>query len=339
MLHKQILFIVLFVVFTTFFADSNAFSEASRKKVLVVHSYHMEYEWVSIVSRGIKRVFERKDDVHLETVYMDTKRNNSAEWKEMAGKKVKEVISLWKPDVVITVDDNAQEYVGRDYIGQDDISIVFCGVNKAADDYGYLNAPNVCGVLERPHFTETVEFFRAINPNVKTIAVITDNSVTSEGALKYIKKESDAIEGIKFIGFEMPKTFARWKELVSQYEQNADAIVVYTYHTLLDDNSENTVPSRRVMRWMRRNTSIPVLGLLSFSVDDGAMMGVLESAIEHGKEAALMADAILRGKRADDFRVRVADEGTVVLDSVQLGEQGLTLDKKLKDKIDIILGE
>ena len=50
--------------------------------------------------------------------YMDTKRHTSEAWKQQAGQKASEMLSHLRPQVVITMDDNAQQYFAKHYAGQ-----------------------------------------------------------------------------------------------------------------------------------------------------------------------------------------------------------------------------
>jgi hypothetical protein len=91
---------------------------AQRKRVLVLHSYHPEMEWVRNINKGIKQGlleerFDDKKNMILENFFMDTKRKTKEAWKyevaQMAMNKIKE----WQPHLVIATDDNAQAYVDK----------------------------------------------------------------------------------------------------------------------------------------------------------------------------------------------------------------------------------
>ena len=85
--------------------------------------------------------------------YMDTKRHNSEEFLERAGQHAKRLIRQWVPDVLIAVDDNAQELAAKAFINHPEIHIVYTGVNADPAKYGYdENAANVTGLLERIPF-------------------------------------------------------------------------------------------------------------------------------------------------------------------------------------------
>lgn len=154
------------------------------KRVLLVHSYHTGYPWVDAITQGVKRALP-SSSVDLQVFYMDTKRKTSDVWKTQAGQAARKVVSEWQPDVVIAADDNAQQYLAKDYAGRPAPQFVFCGVNAEPQDYGYP-APNVTGVLERPHFKASIDLLREVCPGVKRLALVTDNSGTSAGALQFM---------------------------------------------------------------------------------------------------------------------------------------------------------
>jgi len=307
------------------------------KRVLVVHSYHPEYEWVSTISRGIKRVFEKEANVQVETYYMDTKRKTSQEWKEESGQKARDIISEWDPDVVITADDNAQEFVGKFYVGKERPQIVFTGVNAKAEKYGYP-ATNVTGILERPHFKDTVELLKQVVPNVKKVAFISDNSETSQGAIDYLQEQAQGL-GVEIVTIDRPDTFDQWKAHVAACQGQADAIFIYMYHTLKQEGQEESIVPKEIMEWTVEHSAIPIVGFFNFAIDDGALLGIVESGLEHGREAALIAQGLMEGKGAQDFPVKTAEKGIIMLNKTTADKMGISFEKGLKERAEIIVGE
>ena len=66
---------------------------------------------------------------------MDTKRRSSTEDKKNSAVAAKAVIESWKPDVVITADDNAVKYLIQPYYKDKALPFVFCGLNWTASEY------------------------------------------------------------------------------------------------------------------------------------------------------------------------------------------------------------
>ncbi len=299
-------------------------NKAPHKKVLLVHSYHKEYEWVAQITRGVKRSFENSD-VDYEVFYMDTKRRSDEAWKQQAGREAANVVETWNPDVVIAVDDNAQKYFAKQYAGKDRPQIVFCGVNADPADYGYP-AKNVTGILERPYYAATLNMFKAIVPKARRIAVISDNSPTSAGAIEYMRQQKPLLE---VVSWEMPDTFREWKAAVLRSQDSADAIVTYMYHTVKLNGSLKSMEPRDVMKWTVENSKIPLLGFFVFTIDDGGLCGMVESGVEHGWEAGMIALGILAGKKASDYPIKTARHGQSMLNL----ETAATLDIRIPESV------
>jgi ABC-type sugar transport system substrate-binding protein len=109
---------------------------SAAKKVLIVHSYHAEYDWCQGVNEGIEKILKLAG-VETRIFYMDTKRNSIQEWKEKSGQAAEAEMNAYDPDVVITVDDDAQAFFAKKHVNDDKRQIVFCGVNAEPEKYGF----------------------------------------------------------------------------------------------------------------------------------------------------------------------------------------------------------
>ena len=63
------------------------------------------------------------------------------------GKEALTLVKEWRPDAVITSDDNAQEYFATK-LRNTSTPVIFCGVNADPSKYGFP-ARNVSGIIER----------------------------------------------------------------------------------------------------------------------------------------------------------------------------------------------
>ncbi len=81
----------------------------AKPRILVLHSYDLDYSWVRDVNVGLNRVLRGKP-YNVRWHYMDTKRNPSNDFRERAGLLARRIIGDWKPDLIIAVDDDPQKY-------------------------------------------------------------------------------------------------------------------------------------------------------------------------------------------------------------------------------------
>lgn len=335
-LHRKrtlLFFCILCVLFS--FEPSFAAGLTRNKKILLLHSYHKEYPWTIAITTGVWEALSGRDTITLETMYMDAKRHTSDEFKYKAAQSVIEKIDTWQPDVVIACDDIAQIFVVQHYVDKKPY-FVFCGVNADPATYGFP-ASNVTGIVERPHFKESIEYLRQIVPSVRKVAIISDSGATSLGALNFM--ESEKIEkkvSIKITNYKLIEDFSLWKKRVLEYNVDVDALLLYTYHTLKEEGSILSLDAESVLRWTIEHCNVPTVGFFDFSIEGGLLCGVVESGQEHGFEAATMALALLDGADITTLPIRRGRKEIRMLNMRTARKLGITISDevlKITDKV------
>lgn len=114
-------------------------------RCLFVSSYHQGYSWSDGVQHGLEQALAGK--CRLRQFDMDTKRYKTEADKQRAALAAKALIETWKPDVVITADDNAARYLIVPFYKDAKLPFVFCGVNWSVEEYGFPFS-NVTGMIE-----------------------------------------------------------------------------------------------------------------------------------------------------------------------------------------------
>jgi len=297
-------------------------AQVAGSRLLVVHSYHPEYPWVAAINEGIEATLAGSGVEH-EVFYMDTKRHTETAWKVSAGQRAAERVAAYRADIVITADDDAQEYFGRLYVDTP-LPLVFCGVNADPSKYGYP-AANVTGIIERAHFAQTLELGRRLRP-IRRVALLSCNDTTSAGALGFMRAE---LTDVEITETQLVNTFAEWQAQFLRLSQSADAVAVYMYHTLHDGVSETSLAPDAVMAWTAQHTTVPTLGFFEFGVRDGLLCGVVESGNEHGTRAAAYALQILQGTPVEALPITKATVGTTMFNRATAACLGLELPETL----------
>lgn len=287
---------------------------ADAGRILIVHSYHESFDWVREINSSLRSVLSASG-VEQRFFYMDTKRQASPVQIKASAGKAKQLLAKYRPDVVIAVDDNAQEYFAKDYVNQDGVQIVFCGVNADPRKYGYP-AANVTGILERSYPLQTLHMLKILLPAVKKVIVVSDISPTSDQVLARIQALAPNLDpGISIVGYRKPGTFEQWRQVIDELDREGqtDALMIPLYHTVRQDGAQNSVPSAEILKWTLDHTQLPVVGLWPQDVIIGALLAVVVNPREHGRVAAKMALEILSGKRAGDIPVMINKEGYVMV--------------------------
>ncbi len=297
-------------------------------RVLVVHSYHEDYDWTREINSPIEAHL-RSAGVEYQIYFMDTKNNPGEAWKNKSAQEAKRLVGQYKPSVVIAVDDNAQAYFVKSYVNRSPIQFVFCGVNAEPEAYGYP-ADNVTGILERTYPAQTLRVLKTILPKTRRVAVITDKSTTADLIWPRIQERVSTLsQEISIFQYHQPVTFSSWKQVILKLDQNSqvDALMIPLYHTVRNDGADTSVDSKEVMAWTVANTRKPVVGLWPQMLEDQGLLAVTVDPSEHGRVAASMALEILSGKRAADIPIQTNQDGYVMINLK--GKQDLAYDLSL----------
>jgi len=298
----------------------------SKKRILVIHSYSTNYAWVNDINVGLDRGFKDIENTLIKYHYMDTKRFPDPRSKEKASINAVAEINRWKPDVVITIDDDAQFLVGTKFIDHPDIDVVYAGIQNSSEGYGYTAASNVTGIREdvvlRPLF-ETISQSKGVDQEDQAKLRIYHLSDTSSYSASVVNR----VRSFKWAPHELVSSqeyvfFEDWKKGILEANDSADLIYLTNYHTLKqspgpgsagEDVTLPSVPSKEVMRWALANSDLPIVGSWSFLVQDGGMLSMAMSGYEQGEVAATLARLAASGEQLPIEQRHVTNQQVLVV--------------------------
>lgn len=284
-------------------------------RVLHIMSYDSDWsEWTLAQLDAFKESLAGVE-VEYKVVEMDVRRQTSPEWKARATAEARQAIDTWKPDLVYTSDDFVQSAVVRDYVGGD-IPFVFSGVNADPATYGFDQAPNVTGILEREHISQTIRLLAGIVPGVRRIAVLSDKAETWPPVIERVRALQEQLSselGIHIVAFHTVDTYAEYQEKARACVGEADAIITLGVYTLKDHAGQN-VPIETVMRWTCEEVPLPNVSFWASRVPQGLLCAMTVSARAQGSEAGKLARAILvDGKKPSDLPMEATLRGQPVV--------------------------
>jgi len=296
-------------------AVAEAHAPGDPLRLVVVHSYNPDYIWVRHVNEGIREAL-RGLKAEVEFRYLDAKRKPDPADIEQAAREVLEDIARTAPQVVIAVDDPAQQHVVVPHLkGKAAPQVIFCGVNAPLDLYGFP-AANVSGVRERWHFREGFALLKKIVPGLRSVAVLTDDSESSGYVLADLREDEhkNGPFALRLAGVRQPHTFQEWQREALALQKRADSLALGLHHSLRDEATGKVVPPEKVSAWNIRNIHKPTLGFSDPARDHGQLCGVLESGQEQGLIAGQMARTVFeRGVAAGGLPVRINQQGTILV--------------------------
>ncbi|MFA7240985.1 MAG: ABC transporter substrate binding protein [Sulfuricellaceae bacterium] len=274
-----------------------AWFSISKPRILVLQSYDKDYSWVKDVNTGLKRVLDPRRDFSVRWHYLDTKRHPTPEFKANASKIARRMIDEAPPDVIIAVDDDAQQYVARYYLDHPTIKIVFAGVNNEPEAYGFERAGNVTGILERLPLAALKEtlLIAAQRNRIKSplrIQFIGDRSETVLGDEKFFRNYDWAPLQVK--DSALVKTYPEWQQAVLESAGKVDFLINSNYRKVMRSATDpSLVPASELIAWTESHSPVPFIGANGFFAEDGGMLAIGTSPYEQGEIAAKLATQIL----------------------------------------------
>lgn len=297
-------------------------AQAKPLRILHVMSYHSPWRWTDGQLEGFKAGL---GDVRAEyrIVQMDTKNHSDNAAKEARAREARHLIDTWKPDLVYSTDDDAQEWVTRHYLNTP-VPQVFSGVNKAPAHYGFDRAANVTGVLEQEHFAESVRLLKRIVPGMKRLVVVLDDA-EMWGPVVQRMRAAELPPGVEVVAWETIRTFADYQRRVAAYPDMADAIALIGIFGFKDENGRN-VPYQDVLRWTAENSRLPDLGFWVDRVHHGTLAAVTVSEREQGLAAGRLARRILvEQAKPASLPMQATTKGVPVISLARAKKLGITV--------------
>lgn len=317
LLAKIAIFMLLCLSSLTF-----AQSTYSGKKILHVASYHAGFEWTDGINRGIETGL-KDTGIEYKVFYMDTKRNPTEAWKKTEAAKAKTLLEEFKPDVVITSDDDAAKYLIVPNYKDADLPFVFCGINWDASPYGFPYK-NVTGMVE-------VELIPIIIGHLKKhakgerIGTLTMEGLTER---KVVHNYIDILK-IPVTQSYFAKTFDEWKANFLKLQTEVDMLIVLNYVGIAGWDTE------AARHFVEQNIRIPVGASFPWLMPF-ALLGITNIPEEQGLWSAQTALKILDGTKPADIAITKNKDGKLFINMRIADKLGIQFNKALLKTAEIV---
>ena len=269
------------------------------RKVLYIDSYHAGYEWSDGIYAGIEQGL-KASQVELKVFRMDTKRDGSEANKKKSAAAAKALIDSWKPDVVITSDDNAAQYVIQAHYKNAKVPFVFNGLNWDCSVYG-MPYTNTTGMLEVALVRELIGNMKeyAKGARIGYLCADTETERKEVAAYKDILKMN--LDRVVYV-----RSVAEWMKEFEKLQGEVDMLIIGAVAGIPDwDYAEPTA-------FVQAKTRIPT-GTSYDYLMPLSMIGITKVPEEQGLWSAQAALKILGGAAPSSIPVVQNKQGTLML--------------------------
>lgn len=313
-----------FLFFISCVSVVSAATSAPPKKAVILFSYEQGFWAVEDENRGIAdglatMGYVEGRNIDIVRLYMNTKTVNKTDRQmESVALSLLAKIKTIDPDVLLIMDDDALRHVGAKLLDAP-LPVVFGGINlfPTDHDYGWVTEKkrrpladsmlqpghNFTGVYERIAIGAGFNLLHQINPEIKSALFISDKSNLSRFLLRAADHKALLAKAqVKIVKQVFTDDYEELKQLVRDYQDRVDSIVIFLPWTLVDSKGRH-VPHQAVVRWLLQNNRRPGIAYLDELAEEGFLCGVVVDLFQQGNHAGIMAGRILDGEDPADMAI------------------------------------
>lgn len=277
---RRILLLLIVVV--------SSLARAGSNDVLVIHSYHQGFLWTDKFQAGLE-VSLGKGMYPMRVSFLDSKRYQTPDYMEHLRELYRTVLISDSFRAIIVSDNNALTLMNSlaDYVG--DTPVIFGGVNNYHPGL-HNNLSRVTGVKEEVDLAGNFELIRKLQPNLKTVQVVIDDSVTGKANQaqleRYFQVYPASREWVKLVS---PTNFDDLLQTVANLPPD-NAVFFWLYYRSQKGDYRN-VP---IWRELSEQSSVPVYSPNVALLEYGVVGGVMVDGFEQGSSAGELLKKALR---------------------------------------------
>lgn len=300
----------------------------TNPRVLVVHSYDENYNWVKGLNasyQGVLKTYPRS--VQTRTQYLGLLGAPNAQHKETAAASAMRAVETFEPQVLVVFDDLAAELVTPTLLNRPGMRIVFAGMDAPLADHGFDRSTNTTGILERVPLVALHESMNDLGRGkALTIGCLGDARGVSIAEARQMAQYNWSPH--TFLPCRQAETFAQWQAQVQDVGARADVLLITGYRGVVRAPGETkVVPTSELMAWTEAHSKALPMAAKNGFVADGGALSISSSPQEQGQVAGRLTVALLLGRSIADLPVKEGQAFVVAMHAERLEKRGYRLPK------------
>lgn len=297
-----------------------------KPRLLILHSFAENGTWETAVDSGIRRELARnRQPISTRWHYMSFSSQAGARQWAAASHNSRNVIDAYRPDVLVAIGEEAQDYVGRYYVNRPDLRVVYA-MGEDPASFGYPPAHNVTGVREMLPLAQVVEVLGHLQrPGLRIRALGMDDAT---GQAERQQVQDFAWAPHRLVAVQLVSDYGAWQEAVRAAAADTDVLLILSFSGLPRSAGDpNPVDNRVLADWTERNSKPLAIGVRESFVAGGGALAVVPSPQGIGEQVARKALATLAEARRRGPLPPPEDSADfhIALRPTRLAMRGLTL--------------
>ena len=268
----------------------------STQKILILNASHKGDDMSDSILNGIESVLPIDARMELYIEYMDIKRHSINDSFVILRELYARRYGNTKLDAIIACYDLALQFVmeNRNSLFPQ-VPLVFCGIENVD-----IKIPKgVTGIMESDDLEKTYELARQLQPGVKNVVAISDQTSVGKARLErfksVVKKISPKIKVKQLIPDSIP-------DLIKGAKKISENSIVFFLH-FAEDTQKNQYSPASIINIFQPYLKAPLYTSWYYPKANGVLGGKMVNGQMQGKLAANMVAEILKGKSVDNIPI------------------------------------
>ena len=304
------IFFISVMASTMFLFQMPVYAESTvGKNVLILNSYanesninfgYQSEDWTSEIMSSINSEFaDSKKNITVKMNYMDSNDNFEDEYGQQLYNIYKYKFKDTKFDVVITLDDNAFEFLIKygDALFPN-TPVVFSGVNNFNKSM-ISDHPLFTGLAKSADIQRTIDVGLKLHPSTKQVFVILDKTSNAANSKNIIEDLVPLYKDkINFL-FSDEENITKVKGEMNNLPENT---IIYFDATLKND-ADNYISTEQSVDILFKNINIPIYSRYYIQSNKESVGGMITEGSDLGKEIGKLTLRILDGEKVSNIPV------------------------------------
>ena len=283
-ISKLLIVLILIILTPTSYVQAN-----DIHKILLINSYNVESIWEYKIIKGIKEEINENLNINIKMEYLDTansqNQNYLDEYLELLNTKYKDD----KFDMIVTVDDEAFNMVRKELFNEKSIfyknTVVFTGVNNSLN-LTSAEKKYITGFMDGGSKVELIKFITTLQPEVKDISVIIDNTGYSKNIKNKLLENKYLLDKNINLNFIQGKNK---KDILNQIKNSSDLNEALLICGIFknEDNGENVKPENLIEE-IKQIKDVPIYTSRDEYINKGTIGGYIDIPESCGRELGKM---------------------------------------------------
>lgn len=300
----------------------------SRPRILVLHSSSQTRSASQRMDQGMREALQaNRQPLRINHLYLALDEPDRQARQRQGLADVQRAMRRLRPDLVITIDDEANALVGRDLAAEPGQRLLYVSIDQPPEFYGYDRHPDrVTGVVERLPLQALHQLLAQLGTGqARRVAVLGADTPTGRAHAAQVQGFDWAPHRLGPV--QLVRTQAAWQAHVQGPAADADVLLLLNLPVLPARDPDGPVqPAAALVSWTETQARAMPLGLQEAWVRQGGGLGIAPNRADQGRRAMQQALRQLDGRFSEPLRAPVvARHFDLVLRPAALARRGTQL--------------